>query len=551
MAAASLLAAIVVTWPAAAHLGDHLGAPVVSPDIQCSLWWPQAFADSVVHLRSPFQRTELAWPEGQDIRLIVWTFALQVAQLPLALTLDPIRTLNISLFGVLVANGICVGLAVRRLGGSTTGAVMAAAVAASAGFACAEGGDGRLEQAFFGPTALYLAALPAVRRGGGVALAGVSLAASGALYWFTAYMLVVLSVGLALVWAALDRSLRPFLRLARIGAIALLVALPFLLPVISGMFDGLDFYRSVVDARGVPAELQAAESLRFPDSLFGALSDPALMPARRFSLFGVPLLLLALARRELRPAAGLGLAALVFAFGPASTGLDWRYGQSPLGWPLPLALLDHLPGFERFWWPYRWLSLSFGALFLALGVQATRRPVFGAIVAGLLIVESAWLVRGGHGGSRVPSYEATVPEVFADIAALGGDRPVLQGPLGALPNGLIGYQVFFGQPTDGGHNWSFAEYRSAAWERRLMTVPLWVALERVVRRLDPGPPPAVWTDAETGGYHYVAWYAGSRGSERRRAQQRLDRYLGPHFFEDERVMMWAVPGVGEVPERWR
>ena len=188
---------------------DHLIVDIDHADVQSTLWWFPAFAEAILDGRSPFLRSELAWPVGQDTRLLIWNYALALILLPVTLLIDaPITRMNVSGLLIMGLNGLAAGLVGERLGGKT-GSWAAMIFAAGSFYAFQEAGTGRMEQGFWAPIVVYLYALVSIRQTPGsrrsCLLGAAALALTGAVYWFYAYFLVVLTVGAAAVLLAMRR----------------------------------------------------------------------------------------------------------------------------------------------------------------------------------------------------------------------------------------------------------------------------------------------------------------------------------------------------------
>ena len=99
--ALAVLAVLIATWPAVLH-PDRPLEPLHLPDVQGGLYWPWAFARSLVAGEALYLRPELLWPEGQDLRLILSdpTFA---DRPPRAVELDPVEGMTLHLVSAPVA----------------------------------------------------------------------------------------------------------------------------------------------------------------------------------------------------------------------------------------------------------------------------------------------------------------------------------------------------------------------------------------------------------------------------------------------------------------
>lgn len=519
----AVVLAVGVTWPMPLHLGDRIATLPTDADVQAGLWWPSAFADSVLHGQDPFFRHELAWPVGQDTRLLLWNFLPQLLFLPIHALTDPVAGLNLANYATVVLNALAAGWAAGVVTKSRWGALAGVVVGATNIYAWAEGEHGRPEQALWAPIAVYLGALWDRR----IKLAGVMLGLAGATYWFYAYFLVLLT----LVWGAVRRDWR----IIPIGALSALVALPFLGPVISAMLEARTSYEVVRDTSANVWDTQVHAALALPMALIWPLERVARQPTLLVPLLVVPI---ALWRRG--PFGWITLATVLLACGPLAlrSGPEpWRFGGGVVY--LPQAAVDLLPGFSRFWWPYRWMGVAVPAFAIVVGQVVAERPRWFWPLTALLGFEATLLLR--HTGPF--DFPARPPAVIEQLARAPVPAPVLQLPASGVVNGLVGWQAFHGQPIDGGLALQLPALR------RQLGIPvskLQTALD-LAGGPDALPVPAVWSEADSGGFHYVVLYnVGKAGAYKRRAMQ-ISSLLGEPFVADEQATGWAIPGISGAP----
>lgn len=546
---------IASTWPVPVLMQDHLIADIDHADVQSTLWWFPAFAEAVLDGRSPFLRPELAWPVGQDTRLLIWNYALAVILLPVTLLIDaPITRLNASGLLIMGLNGLAAGLVGGRIGGRA-GGWAAMIFAAGSFYAFQEAGTGRMEQGFWAPVVVYLFALLSIRQTPGSRsacfLGAASLALSGAVYWFYAYFLVVLTVGAAAVLLAMRRLTRQGLRdLAVIGLGSLVLVLPFLVPVLLGQLHSPEFFSEMATSAGSGRRAQVGSSLTVPGGYLGpALAVQGVTPA---SLLMVPLCLSALLSTRLRLIGALGLTASILAAGPLlmqAPGQPLIIGDSQLA--LPHRLLDILPGFSRLWWPYRWQAIGLAAASMGVAglVGSLRRGwLLLPVLTGWVCLEGQAALHGGWPPREPPMLHATVPEIFIAIGEQEGEHPILGFPSSRLANSMMGFIPWHRQPIDGGMAWSRAEVHSEASQIRDESVPLLAALQ-VLEQTDRLPTlPEPLTEADTGGFHYLVLY--QQGARRKRAHYEsvLTQALGSPLYRAQMVTVWDLPGLTERPE---
>ncbi|MSQ03407.1 MAG: hypothetical protein EXR71_16210 [Myxococcales bacterium] len=438
-----LLAATAATWPAAQSWSTHSLVPLGYADVQAGLWWPRQVGDALLAGRNPFLATGCFWPEGQDVTLLVWNVLAELLIWPLWQLVPPHAALNLAAFVAAGVNAVAGAAAARRLGASPSGTLAAAALAGGSHFAFVEMVNGRIEQAFWAPVALFLAEL--VARDRRPIRAGVWLGIAAAVYWFYGYFLVLVT----LTWLAVHRSRAAVEVVLRLGVTSLLVAGPFLAPVLWALADG-----SPRRAGEDTLRSQVAGSVPVPEGLFWPAGG--LEPA--FAAQAVPLLLVPVGVWGLTRGAGpcrwLGgivLSAVLLSLGPTLVGAHGAALGAPV-W-LPQALLNVLPGMERFWWSYRWLTVAIPAFILVLTVGRVPRPLLALLVLGSLL-ETAALLRGGTLNRPLPRQGVRpLPEV-AELRENPGELPVLVLPTGDVRAIHLGYTAWFDQPTNlglGGH----------------------------------------------------------------------------------------------------
>jgi len=546
----ALVLPVALTWPLAADLSGQLVVSSSHPDVQCGLWWPGAFAQSLFSFENPFMRNEFNFPDGQDTRLLLWNYAPQLLFAPITAFVDPVSGLNLMMLGIMTLNGLCAAGVVWGLTRSWQGAVAALVFGVSSAFAVGEAGTGRPEQALWGPVGVYIASLAALRRFPGsrkwVVTAGVSLAVSGAIYWFYAYFLVVLTICFSGFWALRGRmGLRDLVGVAAISGV---VVAPFLAPVILGVLQQPDFFGTVVAWRGDPVGEQMANSLVIPDALLGSVLQRQGHGSEVLPILTFPLGLWALLRGDagIRAAACVLLAASILCLGPVLQHGDHNLvliGGSAIG--LPYRILDIFPGFERLWWPYRWAGVAVAALSVLVGWLASRMSWRWVMVLLLLVsIDGGFSMRGGMRNARPIVRKDRVPVALMDLAKVPDEHPILQFPIG---QGRIGWQPFHQQPIDTGLAWSLSPSRPSGYAQRQENVLLWQLLGQIQRGESVSPISGLWSEEDTGGFHYVMAMPAIHGPEMWWVEEQINQLLGEPFFRHPHLVIWAIEGLGEVP----
>ena len=546
--------AVATTWPAALRLADHSLPQLIHPDLQCGLWWGSAMARWVTGEGELFLRPDLLWPDGQDTRFMLWNLAAQLVLSPIYAWFSPLLATNVAALICMVLNGLASAWAGRVVSGTRLGALAGLVVGATNTYGFTEGASGRMDQALWAPMALFMGGLVLLWRHPGRwktrGICGLALGLAGAVYWFYAYFLVLLLAlvaAVALAWRRLP--LARVRDLAAVGLISLAVASPFLVPLLLKVVEGGAMIRMAVDQQGDPFQNQARFAVPILWGHLGALGPHLSVPGTRLPLLGLPLCLLAAwrGRGAVRWVGAMGALASVFSAGPLLLGAQGRpltVGQYEL-WG-PMALLDALPGFVRFWFPYRWQAVICAALAVSLPwllSRLRRQRLALAVLALCFVAEGAALVRPG---ADVPFMRpAAVPEFFDAVARMGGQRPILNLPF-HIPGGTtMGFAAWHRQPIDGGLGPWF--YSHQGHRQRRKTVLLWRTLAAALAG-KPVQAPARWTSQQAGGFHYVILF--NHAFNPQEVPLRVDQIsavLGPPCTRSELMSAWAVPGVGQAP----
>lgn len=513
---------LLLAWPLPRFANTHLYMPLVDPDVQCGLWWPDAFVDSVLSFSDPFFRPELNYPVGQDVRLLIWNFFLQILFFPVYALTDPVLSLNLVALLIGVLNGLACGWAGWMATRSREGAVAALLVGAATLYGTWESFNGRPEQGFFAPLAIYAGAWFGVLRGERkmALVAGVALALAGATYWFYAIFGVLGTAPLG-AWMLWRKEWKP---LVVAGATSVVVVLPFLIPIALGLAAAESDYTVMRDAMDTTAQ-QARASLAFPEELLGAVFQSKGALSARMPLVVLPLAAIGLAFRETRVAAIGALAFTLLALGPHLTdhmGVPFRDQHIPL----PHALVNHLPGFSRFWWPYRWIAPALIAASIVAAQLSARAPKWGVwVLASVLVLDAKAILKRGDG----TLHSAALPQSILQLAESDTPLPVIAYPPRVVDNALVGLQPFHQQPIDGGLAWSEMAELRGDWEVRARS-GLLGGLTAIIERRDPGP--LDWGE-------WGAVVAFLPRQEDRRHLGRLEAYLGPPTEEYGPYIVWV------------
>jgi len=552
LASAALLLSIAASWPLAAAPGQWFASDPTMPDLNASMWLPSHILWAAAGETGLWQADELLWPSGQRIDLLIWNLGAQLLQLPLYAVLSPIAAYNTSLVAMGALNGLAGYVLGRQLGGPAAGGA-AGAVLLFSPYAWNELVQGRVEQGLLAGVALTVAALLSMRQQPSpraAVAAGLAWAATGLCYWFYAYFLLLLAVPLGLL--ALARRQREQARdLLITGATAALVAAPFAVSLLlravqqqsvysqSTADDVQPLVRSVIGGASVAAG-GLLWPLRAPEFLRDAIPITALMlvaaavagPIRRRAGWLLPVavggLLLAMGR--------------LLMWAPSEPVL---IGGMQLTMPFA-GLQAALPGFERLWWPYRWLSFFYVgaagcAAALVAAVPRRAKPVLAAALAAGLLGELRLTQAATRGGLiwDAPT-PASVPALFAEVAAAPEGTAVLLLPYQGMTSNRLLWQAYFRQPTSAGLGDAEAYLLSPEQRAFVDQTPALRMLRALGRRPPSAPQQRVPYSGDLPaelralGFGYVLLWTGSA------PLSVYDPLLGAPSYKDDTVVIWAI-----------
>lgn len=259
---------------------------------------------------------------------------------------------------------------------------------------------------------------------------GLCYAANALIDWHLGILLSLALIPLAITLAIKhERPAALFTRdLALAGALAALIVLPGVWPLLRGMINGETFFQKPPEDKGIDPAFLFVPSDHHP--LFGALTFGFYEAHRAYRAAGflcylgfvpVALAVFALIRRA-RGAAfwwGLLTASLLLSFGAK---LYW-VGHAVEGLPLPFSLYARLPVFGLMRIANRFLILTSLALALlaGLGWSALRhKPDWKfALLAALVLFEYLWL--------PYPMQKVELSPYYAQLAASGAAAATTPG----------------------------------------------------------------------------------------------------------------------------
>ena len=569
-----LLAAVIVTWPLAGHLGDRAaGLPHGdSLEVARHIWWAR---EALLDGANPFDQRLLAYPHG-FLSWVQWAHPLQV--LPgalLSLVMPALAAFNVLLVVTLALNG----LAAYWLGLLLTDRNRSAALLGGLVFLAYPAVQGHLSVGHLGivtlwPLSLFAGCLWRVLREdagwrtvgwGALWLALTALAYISHPVYLLVPLIVLLGLGALLagrgrIWRR-DRPAReqPWLRAAALVGLGALWLIPFYGPLLSDA--GRAEMRAIAETGRVT---YSADLLSFASpSPFGWLGDWGLAPDYARDVLGtnsaegtayvgaIALALVALAVWR-RPAARLGrwgaLGAALLSLGPL---LKWRDAPLTVEFEsfkthitLPWIAAQNLPLLDAARAPGRFNLLTGLAISALVSVGASvvlewlRRPALRAALVALLgaavLVEYQLFAPFATDDARLSLYYATLAGTQDVRAVL--DVPV-DNPLAA--KFALFAQTVHGKPLIAGH----------ALRRTPQDPALLVLLDRAALGGEGGalPDGAVVPLLSRAGVDRVIVHKRFV-ADAAAAVARLRTILGAAEYEDALIAAFAVPRMDALPE---
>lgn len=365
--------ALVMTWPLALHLHDRL--PMGDNDLWQNVWNFWWWEEAVVHRHQTPYSTDLLFQATAERRPVSLAFhthseANVLLALPVTSTLGPAAALNLStLLGFILA-GWGAYLLARELGANRAGAFVGGLVFAWFPHHVEQSLEHLNLASFQAMPLCILFLLRTIHHGARRnTLACGAFFALNALYaWHNGLLLLPFAAALVIDGLVRRRGERTaiVLRLAAAGMVATLLVFPFLLPKLSAMLAGADYYRKPAVEKGIDALFLIVPSDQHPlwgglfTDLYGTLRS---YPSAGFTCYvgwsSIALVAMALPWWRRRPAAtledvpnrmagspggfcalwlGIALLYVVLAFGDHLV-----IAGTTVSVPLPFTLLRRLP----------------------------------------------------------------------------------------------------------------------------------------------------------------------------------------------------------------
>jgi len=476
-ALASILLAIVVTWPLVLHPTDRLiGHPGNDNwNHAWGYWW---VGQELAAGRFPAHTNLLAWPEGGTLYFIDTVQA--ALSMPIQMLFGAAAAFNMVIVVGFAVSAFGAWLLARRISGDSWAAGVALVLYGAAPHLMGQAYNGISETVCAGWLPLTLWGLvrlidrPVWTR----ALALGCFAALCALTSWYYGLMAAMGGTVLLVWQAAVqpyatrwRSLVPMLLLA--GAVAAVLVSPLLLSFRSSLdaADALvtrdpEFVRRSLMDHNITDLIAFFRPSQTPSPDLFALYGEQLVIIITIGWTGIALAALAWFAtrriRELAPWAWMGLVFFVFSLGPyLNVGGEYlQVGGGKV--PLPfLALFEALPLFDRISHPFRFvvgvsLAISVSA---AVGLRHawrnTRRPTHVAIVAGIAVLFGLEITVGSPAQLPVPTASAHIPAIYEEMASDPVPGAVLDLPMTApnLERAVYSwYQTVHGRPAPWGLN---------------------------------------------------------------------------------------------------
>ncbi|MBN1444011.1 MAG: glycosyltransferase family 39 protein [Planctomycetes bacterium] len=471
---------VVLTWPLAIRLGDHL--PMGDNDLWQNLWnfwwWKTALWERGA---SPYATDLLFYPDTTSLAFHTHSEANIIITLPVLLAAGEVAALNLAtLLGFLLA-GWGAYLLVRELMGCCRAAFLAGIIFAFFPQHFEQSLE-HLNLASFGAVALSLWAMVRAVRAGGVgrwAMASSCFALNALFSWHNAVLILpgALIIFAHELWRA-RRSRRAILvESALAGLCSALLLLPWAWPMLREILAGEAHYLKPPPPVRKPIDLLFLVVPAAHHTIWGPLVEPLYGKYRSYASAGftgylglasIVLASLGLAgARSLRRRAGAATeeassseilrfraapwAALFLFYLLLSLGDELRVAGSDTGLRLPYALAEAVPVLRTIRIPHRFLVPAMLALAVlaARGAAAlldrARRPGAAALgLALLIILDFLWI--------PYPLREVERPRWVDQVAG---------APAGALLNVPGGYrarasqdmylQTYHGRPLIGGY----------------------------------------------------------------------------------------------------
>jgi hypothetical protein len=486
-----LLAAVLITLYAWTGFPNAVIGGGEQPDWAGTMWAYWWTGHALLSGLNPFDGTYNFFPVGQR-PLAMYNLLDALLAAPLIQLFGPILGFNLFTVFILWSTAMGVSAVVRASGGSHGSGLVAGLAVISSTYMVMELVQGRQSQAMLVFWMLALAGLVTLARGEGSVKTALWTGAATALtflgYWYAGIFLVLAAGAYWLAWARRWDVRRGLLALLAV-AVCLALCAPFLWSLMQAYADLPGVQRELDSwmdygylGRGEFGLNMVIRGSHWPLWPFEYSSDAEIADRRiAYGLLGM-----ALAGLWMRPRRLLGwwlvlLWGYVLSLGPY---LKWSDGE-PLPLALPYLLLyDHLPFFERLWWPDRLDIIVFVALAVlaALHLDAWRQRwpdragLLLVLGIGAVFVDVPW--RNRFLPLMVGKTRPVSRGLYSQL-----DGPVLTAPVlgGEMARHILWMQVHHEQPTTGGLGEHLPAHRPPGYQEYMDGNELLVMLADVTK----------------------------------------------------------------------
>ena len=218
--------------------------------------------------------------------------------------------------------------------------------------------------------------------------------------------------------------------------------------------------------------------------------------------------------------------------------------------PLPSALLDQLPLFERLWWPYRWIALTAvgaagcGAALVA-AIPAGRRADLLAVVLALavLIEVRAMFVYAPYTAIAGDPQPLDVPGFLVALGEEPGEHPLLQLPLRRVDDAAVIYMSYHRQPVDGGPGYEDNMLIEPSYLRRTSENEALYALGRMAWGQEAPAVEDPRGELRALGFRYAVFWRGYVPADGRGHMPYSEFFDAEPVYEDEQILAWDLAPV--------
>jgi hypothetical protein len=530
-------------------------------DLPVSVWAHWWVADALARFANPFVGTASYFPVGMD-PVLQYNLVDAFVGAPWVWAAGPRLGYNLAAITALTMTGLGGIYLARAAGAQRSGALLCGLTIESSSYVAMELFEGRISQILLVFWLLALGGLVRVVRGQGssrLALAtGLCAAAAAGVYWYHGFAWLL--AGLVIVLGSIGSFTRQTWRELSIAAAAgLAVCLPFVFALLDVWTDLPGVHRIAEDATAGsnPVSLKtgleiATENSRWP--LWPLIGRADQQIGHQLSLVTLALGAWAVFARTPHRIRWVSVAAVgwVLAMGPYLHG--WNEATD-IGLPF-FWIRDHLPTFDRMWWPQRFevLTVVGTAVLAGLGldqwIRKRGRPALWlGIAVALSLVDAP--IRSGVLPIKADAVPQTSAALYADLVGPLLTVPVL--PPVTVSNRALWNQTQHGQPTLNGDGEHIEAHRPQAFSSFVDNNGVLAALHRLGRQQQVSVTimPADVDALLDAGFTYAvvdpAVFPDARGRRWTEMHVRFFRQLfGEPMRRSERGAVWKIEAIDEA-----